>query len=787
MLKTSDNDFFESLRRHEQSRVARFGSYEILHKVAEGGQGHVYRGIDTRDGRAVALKSSLFSSKATEARLLRGASLAAMVDHPYILPVDEIVETSDQVWIVTPWVEGKTLDKWCLDRTSDTKAITTLFLRICDAVAHAHSRGVIHRDLRPANILVREDATPCVLDFGLAKRVETRNAQHTDTQSDLAGSILFTPPERLIEIKSVTDLRQDIYALGVIAYTMFIGSHPLDGVPLGESVERVRTSPLFDANVDQMLPGSLGAIVRKATSADIEARYQTVHELVEDVNADLQGFPVRARVHTHRYLASRFVRRNRTPVLSLILILVVTFTGVALLSRSLAREQSERSASLQTIQAFNEVLESIQPGNESGPSADGLSLLKNVTEFIDAMPIRTSRAEQLAEAEIRLAIASSYLSYQRGDLGIDQAKQAVSSYMFLLGTDNVKTQEAGLTLISLFVHESRPDKAEDYLVKIFGKIAVEKIFNDRHLLGIALISSARHDVDLALQSLDRYFELNDQDDERFAAALDIQGMCLNRIGNPGEALQSFERAYEIRSALISPNLAMSLRSRLNGVKSLQLLGRPVEVLQVLDEIMPKVEAAFGPKNPLTIRGWAHLCIADVEVGDTERGLRLAQDLLRKNLALHTEDSWHVLQCKFLVANALLKLDRPSEVLALLDSEFEQFEQRTSVRPIRKFQARLWIIRAHNDLGQFDQARELVDPMLAEFYDGPLGRAHVQVLQAEFELLRSTAQDEDAQTFNDALTDLTQRFQDALGSEHPHTQRVVHYTATMQSLAQVGSE
>lgn len=787
MLKTSDEDFFESLRRHEQSRVARFGSYEIIHKVAEGGQGHVYRGVDTRDGRAVALKSSLFSSKATEARLLRGASLAAMVDHPYILPIDDIVETNDQVWIVTPWIEGKTLDKWCVDRTNDVKAITTLFLRICDALAHAHSRGVIHRDLRPANILVREDATPCVLDFGLAKRVETRNTQHTDMQSDLAGSILFTPPERLIEIKSVTDIRQDIYALGVIAYTMFTGSHPLDGLPVGESVERVRTSPLFDANVDQMLPGSLGAIIRKATSADIEARYQTVHELVEDVNADLQGFPVRARVHTRRYLASRFVRRNRASVLSLILILLITFTGIALLSGSMAREQSERLASVRTIQAFNEVLESIQPGNDSGPSADGLSLLRNVSEFIDTMPIGTSRAEQLAEAEIRIAIASSYLSYRRGDLGFDQAKQAVSSYIFLLGTDHPKTQEAGLTLISLLIHDSRLDEADVYLEQLFGSIAVEKIVNDRHLLAIALISSARHDIDLALLSLDRYFERYDQDHERFAAASDIQGMCLNRTGKPREALQSFERAYEIRSALISPNHAQSLRSRLNGVKSLQLLGRSVEVLQVLGEIMPKVEAAFGPKDPLTIRGWAHLCIADVEVGDPERGLSLAEDLLRKNRALHTEDSWHVLQCKFLVANALLKLDRPSEVLALLDSEFERFEQRKNVRPIHKFQARLWVVRAHNDLSQFDQARELVDPMLVEFYDGPLGREHVQVLQAEFELLRATAWDKDAQALIDACADLVQRFQDALGYEHPHTQRAVRYIASLNYLAQAERE
>ena len=170
MVHVEDDQFYERLiAQSGDSEVGMCGPYKILHEIARGGQGTVYRAIDMQTNAFVALKKSYGVSDGLGARLSRGAELSRLLDHSYILPILETRFEQDSFWIVMPWVDGVSLDVWCTERGSGIDVKLAMFFRICDAIAHAHGRGVIHRDLRPANILVDSRGFPCVLDFGMAK------------------------------------------------------------------------------------------------------------------------------------------------------------------------------------------------------------------------------------------------------------------------------------------------------------------------------------------------------------------------------------------------------------------------------------------------------------------------------------------------------------------------------------------------------------------------------------------------------------------------------------------
>ncbi len=734
MENESTNEFFDHLRKYAVGSINQVGPYKVIRQVAKGGQGVVYHGIDSRDDSPVALKRCDQYDGKSVSKLVRGTELMSLLDHPYILSLKEILETEEALWIITPWVEGVSINKWVTEFSTNDDETITLFLQICDAVSHAHARGVIHRDLRPANILVTPSSKPCVLDFGIAKQSVLAHSTHVATQSELSGDILFLAPEMLRQSAPASDIRQDIYSLGVLLYTMLTESHPLDDLPMGECVERVLSGQLFDANIEKQLEGSIGSIIRKATSSDLNARYRTVQEFADDLIADMNGYPVTAKVHTQRYLIGRFARRNRMPLVAGALIVIILFASTVAVTSVIARGNNVRDANTQTMGMLQKILRSLAPTEGLGPTADGLSVLKFASEQLGEYSDGKSREENIAYADVHAALASSYLSYRRGDLGIPHGSKALDIYLELLGRDHPKTQETGSVLVNLYIESNKVDSAEKYMDMLIDDLDVSQIENPTYLFLMGMMRAKRQSED-ALLYYEKYIDMMSDAPLKLANAYETRGKYLNQAGRLNDALNDAEQAYQIYNETLGPDDARTLSAQLLMAKSLQLVGRYQEERQLIVNIMPAVERAFGMNDPRTFRGWAHFVIAETEIGDSEIAFERAQRLLDQSISVYPEDHWHITQCKFLVSHTLLNLGRSQEVIDLLQPRMHTIELHNGQRLTVKYQSRLWITRAWNNLGEFEEAKRVIKPAYEELAVG-LGSEHLQVLECSFQLLRA---------------------------------------------------
>lgn len=766
----TNNQFFERVRGFSEEPINQIGPYTISFEVARGGQGIVYQGVDTRDQARVAIKRALGSGKNTKSNLVRGAELAAMLEHPYILPLLDLEYADDTVWVVTPWVDGISLDKWCNDSAYDAQSKIALFLKICEAVIHAHARGVIHRDLRPANILVRQDGRPCVLDFGIAKRVEGQVASHTATQSELAGDIHFLAPEMLDVNRPVANIGQDVYALGVLFYTMIAGSHPLDGLPLGECVSKVTSGVLFSSDIDCHLPRSLGPIIRKATSTDLNARYNSVWDMVEDVRNDAKGHPVRACVHTKRYLCGRFISRHRISLAAVIAVGVVVLASSVMLGRILEKEQSARAAKTQALQLFAGLIDSLKPGGEVGPGGHMVGVLDTASDQVQSISIGDSREEMLASADFNFVVARGYSGFRRAYMGEKHAKAAYSIYEKFLGKDDDRTLEAGGVYVNSIAEGGKLYKAMDTIREMHDDLSPGAIRDSQQLLNMAVLLGRLAPAGVADQYFKEYIARFSPDTEYRAFALEQRSIYLNRSSLPERAFVDLEESYRIRLALFGPADPLTLTSQLHMAKSLQLLGKPNQVRNLIQEIMPAVEQAFGQYDDRTLRGRVQLANAEVKLGLAEQGYESALQILTIYQEHHPEDTDRLTRGKFLVAHALLALGRPSEVIALLEQDIEAAESQVDSRPSIMYMPRYWVGRAYNDLGEYKRAEGLLRIGVHKL-EVALGSNNRQTLLSKFEHLQSLAGMGLDDGLAAAIAQLEMDFTKWFGEDHPSTKEV----------------
>lgn len=325
------------------------GAYRILREIGHGGMGVVYLG-ERADGeyrKQVAIK--LITSgrgrldRDMERRFRRERQILAQFEHPGIARlVDGGATAEGQPYFVMEYIEGLPLLEYSQTQHLSTAARLELFLSVCDAVAHAHQRLVVHRDLKPGNILISAGGTAKLLDFGLARVLHPDDGGASSDDITQAGLPIMTPayasPEQVRGAPyAVSD---DVYSLGIILYELLTAKRPYH-VPGDSLTEMVRvvceeTPPLpsqavSDDHLRRRLRGDLDNIAAKALEKDPRLRYATVDDLASDLRRHLSGLPVRARPATFLYRAGKLLRRHRVaiPAGALAAILILAFAGAA--------------------------------------------------------------------------------------------------------------------------------------------------------------------------------------------------------------------------------------------------------------------------------------------------------------------------------------------------------------------------------------------------------------------------------------------------------------------------
>jgi serine/threonine protein kinase/dipeptidyl aminopeptidase/acylaminoacyl peptidase len=281
-----------------------FGNYQILHRVGSGGMGQVYLALDTRLDRRVALKflpPDLVADNISLLRLVQEARTASALNHPNILTIYDVGELEGEHFIVSEFVDGITLRTAIEQHAISPAAAIEIACQVASALDAAHRAGVVHRDLKPTNIMLRPDGYVKVIDFGLAKRLapssnETQVMELAITRpGTTVGTAAYMSPEqaRAEEV----DFRTDLWSLGVILFEMLVGQRPFLGVTASHVLVAVQDQPLPPLPKDkgEFPPGS-DRILQRALAKDSKDRYESAGEMVRDLQTAIGLSPSASRV-----------------------------------------------------------------------------------------------------------------------------------------------------------------------------------------------------------------------------------------------------------------------------------------------------------------------------------------------------------------------------------------------------------------------------------------------------------------------------------------------------------
>jgi serine/threonine protein kinase len=260
--------------------------YQITEPLGEGGMGTVWRAVQLSTRREVALKlmtNEAFASKKARARFQREVELAARLQHTNIARIHDSGLHRGVYYYVMELVEGVPLDRYVKENRLGQKEILRLVRTVCQALQHAHQRGVIHRDLKPTNILVTADGQPHLLDFGLAKAfLEADSGASATDFGETVGTPGYMSPEQVRGEK--TDSRTDIFAVGVVWYELLAGTRPFDGKMPGEILSSILTRE--PVSIDLLRPDvatDFRQVIHKCLRKEPDLRYQDMDDLLVDL------------------------------------------------------------------------------------------------------------------------------------------------------------------------------------------------------------------------------------------------------------------------------------------------------------------------------------------------------------------------------------------------------------------------------------------------------------------------------------------------------------------------
>ena len=341
---------------------ARMGPYEILALQGEGGMGSVYRARRSDDvfHKEVAIKVVRrgMDSDAVVRRFQRERRILARLEHPNIARVLDGGSTGEgQPYLVMEFIDGVAITDYCRAQALDLRARLALFIPICSGLAHAHDNLVVHRDIKPGNILIDRTGTPKLLDFGISTllQAEGLESEGSSTQTITALTPQYASPEQVQG--EVPTTRADVYSLGTVLYEVVTGvrAHQIDKLTPKAIDEAVAVHDVAlpstvagDTRLARRLTGDLDNIVMRALQKDPNRRYESAAALATDIRRYLDDLPVHARPDARLYRIGKFVKRHRTLVSATAAVFVALTVGIAVAVRQ-ARVAEQRELQVRSL------------------------------------------------------------------------------------------------------------------------------------------------------------------------------------------------------------------------------------------------------------------------------------------------------------------------------------------------------------------------------------------------------------------------------------------------------
>jgi eukaryotic-like serine/threonine-protein kinase len=440
----------------------RIGQYKVISELGRGGMGTVFLAVrdDDQYEKQVAIK--LVSSSLNIGEMLRRfyneRQILANLDHPNIAKLLDGGTTEEGLpYLVMDYVDGIPIDTYCNTQHLSIREMLELFRKVCAAVHYAHQNLFVHRDIKPSNILVTREGVPKLLDFGIAKVIDSgRSVQQAGlTRTGLRPMTPeYASPEQ-VRGKAITTA-SDIYSLGVLLYKLLAGERPYNFNDYSQlEIERVicEEEPPRPGTIKRELSGDLDNIVMMAMRKSADRRYGSVEQLSEDICRHLEGLPVIARKDTFSYRTVKFIKRNRIAVAAAVLLAITLAAGVG---ATIWQARVARAAQARAERRFNEVRELANSYlfefNDSIKDLPGSTtarqlLIKRALKYLDSLAQEAvgdpSLQRELAAAYLRLGdIQGNFFNANVGDMAgaLESYRKAVAILEGLSEADPLNRQ-----------------------------------------------------------------------------------------------------------------------------------------------------------------------------------------------------------------------------------------------------------------------------------------------------------------------------------------------------------
>ena len=488
------------LKKASDTHPRKIGRYKLEKKIGEGGMGTVFLAQQTEPvKRQVALK--LIRAPLASAEIIQRfdaeRQALAMMNHPNIAKVlDAGTSEEDMPYFVMEYVEGQNITDYCDSHRIGIRKRLELFVQVCQAIQHAHTKGIIHRDIKPNNVLISlsgKEAVVKVIDFGLAKAVDhTQKLSDKTMQTELGrviGTVQYMSPEQAdLEDRDI-DTRTDVYSLGVLLFELLTGSTPLDHKSLNDLAllkildqirdkEPPRPSNRLSASGDtivevgecrsitpyrlqEILRGELDWIVMKSLEKDRNRRYATADGLSDDVLRFLNDDPVAARPPSAAYRFRKFARRNRVAVatLSVLFAALLMSTTVMLISYNVVSAKNE-----ELIVAKNQAQENEQKAQENAQEARERTDL--ALKAIESFYTGVSKEAMLKKPELS-PLREKFL---------DSAIELYKELKILLATRQEENDRLVSALVNLAIVSQQSGSLEESKTALSQSLAISEQF-----------------------------------------------------------------------------------------------------------------------------------------------------------------------------------------------------------------------------------------------------------------------------------------------------------------------